>query len=346
MIRTSYFFFFIITFLTAFSLFVFRTSFASPPTPYPVSEAFDEGYLHVSPIHQLWYAQYGNPKGVPVVVLHGGPGAGCANDDMRYFDPSFWRIVLFDQRGAKRSKPFGEVRDNTTQDLVNDIEVLRTKLNIDQWLVFGGSWGSALALAYGETHPQRALGFVLRGIFLGTEGENNNLWYGMRDTFPEVWQEFNDFIPEDEQADLISAYHKRVINSDPNSVLAAADAFMKYDTICSYLKISPEQLQQAMSDKTVIVGIARMFIHYSINHFFMPEGQLLDKVQQINHLPLIIVQGRYDTIARSKNAYKLHQLWPNSELIFAEASGHSAREPQITLELVNATEKMKHLVLH
>lgn len=310
---------------------------------FPTSKPFHQGYLSVSSIHQLWYAEYGNPKGVPVIVLHGGPGAGC-NDDMKFFDPSFWRIILLDQRGAKRSKPFGELRDNTTLDLINDLEVLRKNLGVDKWLIFGGSWGSTLAIAYGEAYPERALGFILRGIWLGQKSEKLNIWYGMRDTFPDAWQEFNNFIPQDEQGDLINAYYKLVMNPDPSISMPAARTFFKYDIVCSFLKITPEQLRRFMENDTLILGVSRAFIHYSINDFFMRDNQLVDNIQKINHLPLIIVNGRYDTITRAKSAYKLHTLWPSSELVFVDAAGHSAMEPQIALSLTNATEKMKKIV--
>jgi len=308
---------------------------------FPVSKPFHEGYLKVSPIHELWYAEYGNPVGTPVIVLHGGPGGGCNDDDMKFFDPDFWRIILLDQRGAKRSRPFGELKDNTTQDLISDLEELRKHLKIDKWLIFGGSWGSTLGLAYGEEHPENVLGFILRGIFLGKNEENLNLWYGMRDTFPEVWQEFNDFIPEAEQGDLVSAYHRLIMNDDPGVAIPAARSFFKYDITCSFLKLSPEDLQKFMANDLLVLGVSRTFIHYSTNKFFIKDNQIIDNIGKIYHLPLIIVHGRYDTITRAKSAYELHQIWPGSELNFVDAAGHSAMEPQVVAELVNATEKIK-----
>lgn len=294
-------------------------------------------------MHKLWYAEYGSLEGIPVIVLHGGPGGGCSDDDMKFFDPAFWRVILLDQRGAKRSKPFGELSDNTTQDLINDLEVLRKSLAIDKWLIFGGSWGSALALAYGEAYPDRVLGFILRGVFLAQKSENLNLWYGMRDTFPDIWQEFNDFIPKEEQGDLLHAYHQLVMDPDSSISIPAAHSFFKYDVTCSFLKLSPEQLTRFMADDTLTLGLSRTFIHYSANNFFMKDNQLIDNIEKINHLPLIIVHGRYDTITRAKSAYTLHKLWPGSNLVFVDAAGHSAMEPQIVLELTYATEKMKNL---
>jgi proline iminopeptidase len=204
---------------------------------------------------------------------------------------------------------------------------------------------STLAVAYGETYPERILGFILRGVFLAQRSEIFNIWYGMSDHFPEVWQEFNDFIPKNEQADLMHAYHKLVMDSDLNISLPAARSFFKYDIICSFLKISPEQLQRSIENDTLALGISRTFIHYSINNFFINENQLIDDISKINHLPLIIVNGRYDTITRAKTAYDLHKLWPSSELVLVDAAGHSAMEPPVDLELANATEKMKTLLM-
>jgi len=311
---------------------------------FPVTKPFHEGYLRVSPIHELWYAEYGNPKGVPIIVLHGGPGAGCSDDDMKFFDPDFWRIILLDQRGAKRSKPFGEIRDNTTQDLINDLEILRKSLNIEKWVILGGSWGSTLALTYGEAYPERTLGFILRGVLLGLESENSNIWYGMRDTFPDAWQEFNDFLPENERHDLVKSYHALVMNPDQNIALPAARSFFKYDITASFLKISPEQLKKFMENDKLVLGVSRTFMHYSINDFFIKENQLIDNIDKINHLPLIIVNGRYDSVTRAKSAYQLHELWPSSELFLIDSAGHSAMEPQIALAITNASEKMKQLI--
>ncbi len=346
MIKTSYLFCLFVGLSLLIFLIQIKTGHASMPSKmltFPVSKPFHEGYLRVSPIHELWYAEYGNPEGVPVIVLHGGPGAGCS-DEMKFFDPVFWRVILLDQRGAKRSKPFGELRDNTTQDLINDLEQLRNSLNIDKWLIFGGSWGSTLAIAYGETYPERVRGFILRGIFSGQKSDNANIWYGMRDTFPDAWQQYNDFIPKDEQGDLMGAYHKLLMSPDPRISIPAARSFFKYDIICSFLKISPEQLKRFMEDDALVIGVSRIFAHYSANNFFIKDNQLFDDIQKINHLPLIIVNGRYDTVTRAKNAYKLHDLWPSSELVFVDAAGHSAMEPPIASELTNATEKMKKLL--
>ena len=194
---------------------------------YPIIKPLNEGYLKVSDLHEIYFAEYGNPKGIPVVNIHGGPGAGSSANDMRFFDPKHYRIILFDQRGAKRSKPLASIKENTTADLISDLEKLRKALKIDKWLVFGGSWGSALALAYGQTHPKQCLGFVLRGIFLGNEEEYLQVWYGMQDIFPEAWEEFNNFLPANERKDLVTSYYKRITHSDAKIHMPAARAFIK-----------------------------------------------------------------------------------------------------------------------
>lgn len=328
----------ILTLLITLCTFGLSLSAYAGPTITP----FHQGYLKVSPLHELWYAEYGNPKGMPVIVLHGGPGAGSNELDVSLFDTNYWRVILLDQRGSRLSKPVGELKDNTTAHLVSDLEVLRTQLDIDKWVVFGGSWGSLLAIAYGETHPDHILGFILRGIVLGRDSENKNLWYGMRDTFPDVWEKFNNYIPKNQQGDLIKAYHNLVMNPDKAISTPAARSFFQYDITCSFLKISPEQLEMFMKDETLVLGLSRMFIHYSFNKFFLKENQLIDEIGKINHLPLIIINGRYDTITRAQVAYELHTLWPSSTLVIVEAAGHSAREPGITDALRKATEDMKN----
>jgi len=325
-------------------LIAINRSYASRLFTFAITKPFRESYLKVSSIHEIWYAEYGNPSGVPVVFLHGGPGAGCDDDDIKFFDPKFWRIILLDQRGSKRSKPFGEMKGNTTQHLVADLEKLRNKLLIKKWLIFGGSWGTTLALAYGEAHPTHVLGFILRGIFLARESDSEHLWYGMRDFFPDAWQELHDFLPKDQQKNLIHSYYQLVMNPNPRIALPAARAFLKYDLICSFLKLSSEQLKQLMSDDQLNLGVTRTFTHYTINNFFLKENQLLNNIQKINKLPLIIVHGRYDIITPPKSAYDLHRLWPGSKLIFVDDSGHAAEEPEMISTLIQSTENMKKMI--
>ncbi|STX28571.1 proline iminopeptidase [Legionella beliardensis] len=312
-----------------------------PAYLFPSSKPFNEGYLRVSSLHQVWYAQYGNPQGIPVIVLHGGPGAGCNDNEMRFFDQTFWHVILLDQRATKRSTPFAEMKENNTQALIADLEKLREHLDIKKWLVFGGSWGSTLALTYGQAHPNKVIGFILRGIFLARAQEDKQLWYGMKDIFPDSWQEFNDFIMPANQNDLKAAYHDLVMHPKADIALPAARAFMKYDLSCSFLKTNKAQLDNLLTNDKLILGVARTFIHYSVNQFFLKENQILNNIDKINHLPLIIVQGRYDIITRPLTAYELHKAWPGSKLVFAQAAGHSAMEVNIAKQLVKATEQMK-----
>lgn len=283
MFKTSYLVLFFALLILPFVWMTVSKSTTAVPLkrPFPSTKPFHEGYLRVSSLHELWYAEYGNPKGIPVIVLHGGPGAGCNDDDMKFFDPQFWHIILLDQRGARHSKPFGEMRENTTHNLISDLEALRKKLRIDKWLIFGGSWGSTLAIAYGEAHPEHVLGFILRGIFLARKSENWHLWYGMHNTFPDVWQDFNDFLPKEQQHDLIQSYYQLVMNPDPNIAMPAAKAFLRYDLTCSFLKISTAQLEKFLTNDSFTLGVSRTFIHYSVNHFFLRENQLLDNIKKL-----------------------------------------------------------------
>lgn len=303
-----------------------------------------EGYLKVSDTHNIWYAEYGNPSGIAVVVIHGGPGGGASENDMRFFDPQIYRIILFDQRGAKRSLPFGELRENNTQALVKDIEILRKHLGVDKWLVFGGSWGSALSMLYGQAYPSSCLGFVLRGIFLGSKEEYEQLWQ-MNDIFPDLCDELEKFLPEEERADLISSYYKRFINIDPAVHMPAARQFAKYDFTASFLMNSSiEREVVSNSDEKLILGVSRLFTHYCVNRFFITSEQIIDNIYKISHLPAIIVHGRYDVICRAKSAYKLYKSWSNSELVFVQDAGHASIEPGIAKALVEATNKI-HLIL-
>ncbi len=310
---------------------------------FPPLQPYEESYLKVSDLHSLWYAQYGNPEGVAVVVIHGGPGAGCGPNDMRYFDPKYYRIILVDQRGAKRSKPAAEMQENTTQHLINDLEHLRKHLQIKRWLLFGGSWGSTLSLLYGETYPEYCLGFILRGIFLGREYEWKQVWYGMQDIFPDAWDELEKFLPPEERKDLIHSYYKRLMNPDSNIHKAAAHAVIKYDMTCSFLKCDDEFLKKLLENTLITLGLARTFAHYCINKFFLKENQVLEDLPKIKHLPAFIVHGRYDVVCRAKSAYELYQHWPGAELVFVDNAGHSALEAYTTKALVETTEKMKTL---
>lgn len=310
---------------------------------YQVLEPYEAGYLPVSELHQIYYAQFGNPNGVPVLVVHGGPGAGFSDDYSCFFDLSHYRVIMFDQRGAMRSIPFAEMEDNTPQRSVEDMEALRKHCGVDKWILFGGSWGSALSLLYGETHPEHVLGFILRGIFLGREHEYKHLFYGMGKTFPEAWNEMVQHLPEEEREDLISAFHKRVMNADPYVHLPAAHAFMRFDTICGSLLPDPRAVEDQGRDDDSSLSIGRAFIHYSYNHFFLAENQLLKDLPKITHLPAILVHGRYDMICLPQNAYDLYERWNNAQLWFISDAGHFASEPSTAQGLREATDAFKIL---
>lgn len=308
---------------------------------YPDHASYREGYLQVSKVHSLFYAQYGNPDGFPVIVLHGGPGAGCSEAWTKMFDPAFYRVIMFDQRASGRSIPLASMEENTPNDLVNDIECLRMHLGIDKWLVFGGSWGSTLALLYGEQHPDKVWGFVLRGIFTGSEKEYLHLIYGMRTVFPEAWEEMASTIPEAERDDLITAFHSRLMDPDPEVHLPVAHAFMRYDTLCGTLLPDPDLVDVQAADDAGALSVARAFIHYAANKFFLKTDQLLGRLNRINHLPAIIIQGRYDVICPPRNAYELYKLWPSAELRFISNGAHFSSERPIAIALKEALDYMK-----
>ncbi len=310
---------------------------------FPSIEPHKHGMLKVDDIHSLYWEECGNPNGVPIVFLHGGPGSGCNADQRRFFDPSFYRIILFDQRGAGRSTPHAELKNNSPQHLIADLEALRQFLHVKQWLLFGGSWGSTLAIAYGETHPQHCLGFILRGIFLMAESEKDWFMHGAQHIFPEAWEEFAHFIPENERHDLLKAYTKRIADPDPAIHIPAAKHFSVYEGKISYFMNSPKKLNR-FEEEHLALGMARMESHYFTNYGKELGDTLLKNVPRIRHLPCIIVQGRYDICTPITTAYQLAKAWPNAEFIVVPDAGHSTTEPGITRELVNATEKFKTLL--
>jgi proline iminopeptidase len=277
------------------------------------------------------------------VFLHGGPGAGSTPDHRRFFDPEAYRIILFDQRGAGRSTPSGEIAANTTAHLAADMERLREHLGIERWLVFGGSWGSTLALAYGQKHPECCLGFVLRGIFLGRLREVEWFLYGMRTFFPEAWREFVRIIPESERADLLGAFYRRLTDPDPRIHMAAASAWSCYEGACSTLRSG--RLGSALQEPSQgALNLARIEAHYFVNGIFLGPDALLDGIERIRHLPCVIVQGRYDTVCPIVTADELAQSWPEAQYVVVPDAGHSAWEPGILRALVRATDSMKTLL--
>lgn len=307
---------------------------------YPQIEPYSAGMLDVDGLHRMYWEQSGNPMGIPVVFLHGGPGAGSTATHRRFFDPRFYRIVVYDQRGAGRSTPLGELRNNTTPHLVEDIETLRKYLAIERWLVFGGSWGSTLALAYAQSHPARCTGFILRGIFLCRKSEIDWFLYGLKNLFPEKWHAFADAIPANEQCDLLTAYYKRLVDPDPGVHMPAAHAWSVYEGSCSTLLPNPETVAYFAND-VVSLGLARIEAHYFTHDIFLPENSLLENITRVRHIPAVIVQGRYDAVCPIVSANDLHRAWPEGEYIVVPDAGHSAWEPGICAELVKAAERFK-----
>ena len=311
---------------------------------YPVIRPFRHGRLQVSGIHTIYFEECGNPRGKPIVFLHGGPGGGIDSIHKRYFDPRKWRIVLFDQRGAGKSTPHAELRENTTWDLVADIERLREHLAIGSWVVFGGSWGSTLALAYSETHPERVKGIVLRGIFLLRRFELE--WFyqkGASFLFPDAWEDYLKPIPPRERGDLMMAYHKRLTSKDPKIRLEAARAWSIWEATTSKLRVDPKTVKQ-FNDPKFAEAFARIECHYFVNGGFLDkETKLLDDVHRLRKIPGVIVQGRYDVVCPMTSAWDLHRAWPEAKLIVVPDAGHSMTEPGTRHALITETEKMAKL---
>lgn len=307
---------------------------------FPPIEPRRHGMLPVDDIHTLYWEECGNPDGVPVLFLHGGPGGGISPRHRCFFDPVHYRIVLFDQRGAGKSTPLGEYRNNSTPLLIDDIERLRTLLGIERWLLFGGSWGSTLALAYGQAHPQRCLGFILRGIFLCTRAEIDWFLDGMQWFFPEAHARFVAPIPQQERTDLLQAYAKRLFCDDPQVYLPAARAWSRYEGSCLFLRPDPAAADNFESD-AVSLGVGRLEAHYFVHEGFFGDDQLIRNIDRIRHLPAVIVQGRYDVVCPPRTAFRLHAAWPEATLRVIDDAGHSAYEPGIAQALVAATEAFK-----
>jgi proline iminopeptidase len=304
---------------------------------YPPIEPYRTGLLRVDALHSVYWEECGRSDGVPVLFLHGGPGAGSAPTHRRYFDPLRYRIVLFDQRGAGRSLPLAEITNNTTADLVQDIERLRLALGVERWILFGGSWGSALALAYGAAFPERCSGFILRGIFLCRPAELDWFLYGMARFFPEAWRRFAEFLPASERGDLLSGYHARLTDPDPEIHMAAARRWSAYEGACSTLLPSPDTVAAFEQDRLAL-GLARIEAHYFKHRMFLKEGELLAGVPRVNHLPCTIVQGRYDMVCPPESADVLAQAWNGAKLEIIADAGHSAMEPGIRNALVRSTD--------
>ncbi|MBB3063966.1 prolyl aminopeptidase [Limibacillus halophilus] len=307
---------------------------------FPSIEPYDQGYMPVDTHHSIYWEVCGNPKGKPVIFLHGGPGAGCGPEHRRFFDPAHYRIVLFDQRGAGRSRPYAEIKDNTTQHLIADIELLRETLGIERWMVFGGSWGSTLALAYAQAQPARVSELVLRGIFLGRAPEIDWFLTGIQQIFPEAWADFTAPLEGAERSDILASYYRRLNDPDPAVHLPAARAWAQYEGRCVTLLPSADTVT-AFASASKALALARLEAHYFINGIFLEPNQLLDRIGAIRDIPAVIVQGRYDIVCPATSAHDLKTAWPEARLEIIHDAGHSALEPGIRRALVGATESFK-----
>ena len=308
---------------------------------FPPIEPYESGRIPLDELHVMAWEQVGNPEGAPVVFLHGGPGFGIlAGFTAASSIPDHYRIVVYDQRGAGRSTPLGELTNNTTPHLIADLEALRRHLGIEHWMVFGGSWGSTLALAYAQAHPDSVTGLILRGIFLCRPKEIDWFLVGMQRFFPEIWERFAGYLPESERGDLLGNYYRRLCDPDPEIHMPAAKAWSTYEGSCSTLKPSAETVA-AFGNDTMALGLARLEAHYFSHGMFLPENALLDGIGRVRHLPAAIVQGRYDMVCPIATADELHGLWPEAHYEVIPDAGHSAMEPGIRRALVAATERFK-----
>lgn len=314
------------------------------PTLYPPINPYVTHHFDVDAPHRLYVEECGNPNGIPVVFLHGGPGSGCEPYHRSFFDPERYRIVLFDQRGCGRSSPHAELEGNTTQALVSDMELIRNRLDIDKWVVFGGSWGSTLGLVYAETHPERVLGLILRGIFLCRPQEIH--WFyqeGASRLFPDYWQDYLKPIPEAERNMLVPAFYKRLTSDNEVERMAAAKAWSIWEGRCATL-LPSKTVTDHFGDPFTALSLARIECHYFMNNSFLSDNQILNDADKLRDIPGIIVHGRYDVVCPIENAWQLQQRWPSSELQIIADSGHSASEPNTTAALVKATDAMARLL--
>ncbi|MCF7801550.1 MAG: prolyl aminopeptidase [Candidatus Marinimicrobia bacterium] len=311
---------------------------------FPPVEPYNSSFLDVGDNHTLYFEEVGNPKGQPAIFVHGGPGGGISPSYRQYFNPEKYRLILFDQRGAGKSTPKASLENNTTWDLVSDMEKIRTHLKIDRWVVFGGSWGSTLSLAYAESHPQRVKGLILRGIFLIRKSEID--WFyqeGASRIFPDRWEKYLAPIPEAERHDLLNAYYKRLTSEDYETRLEAARAWSQWEASTSKLYTDPDAIDR-FGDADLAEKFARIECHYFINKgFFDSETQLLGNVDKIRHIPAVIVQGRYDVVCPVTTAWDLHRAWPKADFHIIPDAGHSMSEPGILSKLVEYTEKFADL---
>ena len=310
---------------------------------FPEIEPYAQGMLDVTSGHRVYYEQCGNPAGTPVLFLHGGPGSGCNPGHRRFFDPGHYRIILFDQRGCGRSLPFAEIRENTTASLIADIERLRGMLKINRWLLFGGSWGSTLALAYAEEHPQAVSGLILRGIFLASKQELEWYCYGLKWFAPEAWERFSGFVPEARRNGILDFYYHSIHQSEAGLALAAARAWNAYENELMLLGELQQEAKPGLADEQVL-GRTRVQTHYLFNGCFLSENQLLQGIGRVRRIPASIVHGRFDMVCPVATAYTLHSAWPEARFTIVENTGHSASTPALAAALVCATERFKSIL--
>ncbi len=303
------------------------------------SEPLFSNYVKVTGGHEIFVAEYGSRHGLPVLVVHGGPGAGCGAHDHRFFDPARFRIIILDQRGAGRSRPLAHMKENTTQDLIDDMEAVRKLFNIDKWLLFGGSWGSALSMAYGQQHASKVLGFILRGVCLARPEEFRHLIFGMSRVYRDYFCEMLEALNLTDQDDIIKHCYERLMSDDPNVHGPVARAFCKYDFSAAVLR-KENIAHDKLKNPEFLLSLARGFFHYGVNDFFLARAPILENIDKIRHLPCHIVQGRYDMICPMDMAYDVHAAWPTSTLLIVEDAGHSSYDPPLTKALVEVVNKI------
>jgi proline iminopeptidase len=311
---------------------------------YPEITPYNEAYIEVSDIHTVHFEECGNPEGQPVLFLHGGPGGGIDPLYRRFFNPDYYRVILVNQRGSGKSTPFASLEENNTQNLIKDLETIRNSLNIDHWMVFGGSWGSTLGLAYAQAHPNNISHLILRGIYLGSERENQWLFggQGANYLYPDYWEDFIQMIPKDERDDMIGAYYKRLTNTDENIYKPAALAWSRWEVSVSQLHHDTKKVEQYL-DSPAGISMARLECHYMQHKCFLKPNQLLNNLETIRHIPCIIVHGRYDVVCAPQSAWTLHKAWPESTLHYISDAGHSLGDPSLAKKLHQCMDELAHI---
>jgi len=311
---------------------------------YPEIKPYARHTVKVGDLHELYVDESGDAEGIPVLFVHGGPGSGCEFDSRCFFDPEKYRIILFDQRGSGRSTPHAETAQNTLTDLISDMETIRKSLNISDWVLFGGGWGSTLSLAYAQAHPDTVLGMVLRGTFLARKSDINWMYQeGASRVFPDYWEEFKRIVPQAEQKNLLASYSQRLNGEDELAKMSAAKAWSMWEAHCASMHPN-QRLMKHYANPHRSLARARVGSHYFVRNCFMEENQLLDNMAVIRHIPGILVHGRFDMVSRLENAYSLNRAWPGSQLFVIREAGHSATEPAIIDGLIRATRDLAHRI--